>query len=65
MDLLRATQCLTMSKILSCVHCAESFYGSEPKGRWGHIQKHGLWSVPLLATPKMFHLHASDRYGQV
>lgn len=30
-DLLRVTQCLTMSKILSFVHCAESFYDSETK----------------------------------
>lgn len=64
-DLLRVTQCLTMSKILSFVHCAESFYDPEPKWRWGHIQKHGFCSVSLRATPKMFHLCASDRYVQV
>lgn len=49
-DLLRVTQCLTMSKILSFILCAESFYDLEPKLRWGHIQKHGLCSVSLLAT---------------
>lgn len=64
-DLFRVTQCLTMSKILSSVHCAERFCASEPKWRWGHIQKCGLCSVSLLATLKVFHLHAPDTCGHM